>query len=186
MPSESYLEHGSDEKYVQLLCRLNEAESFKGENKSVNMLGMLQTLKNIMIGLRKKHERISSQNTQMEQQSLQLQGLRSESSSLPLDMFVMCSNSIASGGLQLNNSINSFAGNRVTAIENYKKITFQMNDIFICPIDANLKQNIDEASHKISSLLTFVKNLNSHALDILSTQTRYMNIQIQLISSVNS
>lgn len=62
----------------------------------------------------------------------------------------------------------------------------QMNVIFICPTESTLKQNIVEAVHKISGLSTFAKKLNKHALDILSTQVRYMNIQNQLISSVNS
>ena len=186
MPSQSYLEHGSEEKYLRLLSRLNEVECIKGEQESVKMLDMLQTLKVEVAELRKKHERITGQDTQMYLLIQQQWGLRFESSSMLTDMIVLCTRSIANGSFYLKNSISTFSGNFADFIEKYKSILSQMNTIFICPSNANLKQNIEEASSRISRLLTSVNNLNIKALDILSTQTRYIALQNNLINSVDS
>lgn len=179
MQSESYLEHDSIEKQERISYRHHEMESIRGEDKSSKILSSFQILNKKIIGLNENHEEMSRRDTIMQRQNLQLNQQPSKSGSLSPYMLSMCT-------MQLHNHIETFAEDREVFITEHKRMMARMNVIFICPIDANLRQNIEEAVHRIFELLTVVEHLNIEALNILSKQTRYIPIQNNLFSNLES
>lgn len=176
MQSERYLEHDSTLKNESLAKSELNIKNIMEEKVSGDILNSMRTLMKKTTDLQNLHQQISSHEDAMERNKVRLMILCVDYTSIP-EILVH----FKFGRESMENTLSNFGENRLKVIKKHRQLISNLNNIFICPIDTMLRENIGKAAETISELHIFIDDISETANDIYHVQLGYIQGQCNVI-----